>query len=180
MPTHNNDSKKKFLNEHFAYEVQMIIAAHQIHNAGATLFQANQIEIVKYIWYKNIGIEGVLMHVRNLIEFYFDPVDNSGKYAKALDYLPDVWATQLEEYKKNNPNVMEVVNNIRDRTNDEIVHLGWERLNKTPLNKGWRLDDISIQFIGLALAFINLIKADGKYYGEGLRQLESQIQVFYT
>lgn len=157
----------------------MLISAHQIHNAGATLFQANQIELTKYIWYKNLGIEGVLMHTRNLIEFFFDPIDNDGKYARALDYLPGAWAKFISDYKKDSDK-MEIINTIRARTNDEIVHLGWERLNKTPLTKGWRLDEVALEFIRLSIAFINLIREDSKYYGDGMKQVESLIHVFYT
>ena len=170
---------KIFLNEHFVYEVQMLISAHQLHNSAATLFQANQIEMTKYIWNKNIGIEGVLMHVRNLTEFFFDKPDKKEKYARALHYLPN-WLSEIEKVKENNKELMPTINTIRDRTDDEIVHLGWERLNKTQLTRGWSLDQIALSFINLSLVFIDKIEKDGIYYGDGLNRLKYLIYSLYT
>ncbi len=49
MPIPNDEGKKLFLNEHFVYEVQGIVAARQLHYYALTSYSLNQMDAMKYM-----------------------------------------------------------------------------------------------------------------------------------
>jgi hypothetical protein len=167
MPVPNDEGKKKFLNEHFVYEVQGIVGARQLFYYALNSYSLNQMDTMKYMAYKNTALDNTLMHARNLVEFLFFSLDKEEKTARAKDYLSD-WAPEMkDEIKKFN-----------SRVNDEITHLGWARLERDNATKGWDMNKLTNELIVVVLDFIGKVKADGRYYGDGVWALAEQLYMF--
>lgn len=165
-----SDNKKKlYVNEHFAYEVESLVNAQQFYVTTQALYQTNKIDINRYLAYNNIAIESVLMHSRNLVEFLFYPIDNKDEYARAKYFVTD-WSEQMSDQIKK----------FSERVNDEIVHLGWARLNKTPLTKGWKLIELGTEIINVSMKFLYKVEANGTYYEDGLKRLKTYVLLFYN
>jgi sensor histidine kinase YesM len=167
MTIPNDEGKKYFLNEHFLYEVLGIIGARQLMAFANTSYFLNPLDSNKYLTYKNISLDNMFLHSRNLLEFFFYSPDKEEKTARASDFIP-TWKIEMSPEIKL----------FNERVHGEIIHLGWARLDKGPATKGWDLNKLASEFIYISLDFMDKIRTDVKYYGEGLKILEGQLHAF--
>jgi hypothetical protein len=116
--------KTDYLNEHFVYEAQELVSCGLFHASILKHTRAMR-ERMLYEVFVNISLDHTLLHARNLLEFPFYKEDGDGKYARAVSYVTD-WVR---------PPMTPNLSLLERRVNDEITHLGWNRLNVRPEEK---------------------------------------------
>lgn len=143
--------KRKYLNDHFPYEVYELVGARSFHN---NLPANNQ-------FIKNMSIEHSCLHARNLYEFYFDNPDSSKLVAK--DYNAN-WAASKD------------TKNLKDfakRVNNEVSHLGFLRYTDAK-DKGWDIIGLIDEILVLTKRF--LTDLDPKYQDTEIIKLKADLE----
>jgi hypothetical protein len=158
--------KVEFLNEHVCYEAEELLLCHAFIYS-LTLHQAEIEKRGLYPALQNTGLEHFGLHARNLLEFLFYPHDNSGKYARAVDYLKG-W----NDIRQRTPNIKI----LEKRVNAELTHLSWDRLLVKPEKKGWQPLLITQDLLDVFETF--LAKIDDHYKLERAKQLQAGLAVY--
>lgn len=115
----NND--KKFLDEHFYYELWML------HDSFKNLQKS---KVPSYPC--NLFLEATLIHFRCLTEFYY--YDKSyPSDARAYEFVANIQKWQSD--RKNRDFVISKFG--WDRLNQELAHLTWNRIAGIPPEKDW-------------------------------------------
>lgn len=119
------EDKKKFLAEHFKYEVDMA-------------FYLGIVLIKNLYSDENVNsalLESSLFHIRNLIEFFY--FEKSSKYklddSRATDFFDE--DCKWEDIK---PYIKVVIDFVVNRTGKEMAHLTYKRLEGNKETKTWR------------------------------------------
>lgn len=129
---------KKFLGEHFCYEVEMLIFSIQ------RLSEANQRKEVGDI---NMSLETFLLHSRNLIEFFYFPP--SKEYARAVDFI------SLKTWDKVRPPKNEKIETFLARANHEVSHLTYKRLYGDTNEKKWNWGEYFLVLFNITKVFLD-------------------------
>lgn len=131
---------KKFLNEHFCYEVEMLYSA---------VVSLKYYSIATSRRGTNISLENFLFHGRNLLEFfYYKPKNN---YAKATHYIEsDKWQQTRPEKTKN-------IIELERRISKEVVHLTFDRISGAPPEKQWDWPSCFNDLLAVIKIFLNLL-----------------------
>ena len=149
------EEKKLYLEEHFYYEVMMM------------LFSYKKSENSKYITTDfredNLAIEGFLLHVRGLIEFFFYSAVK--KDARAYEFV--------ENWNDIQPKIKDEMILIKDRIDKELAHLTWGRKDPNNPDKNWDLDSIYIKMLKTLKVFIENLGDNLK--GKNMRALVSYL-----
>ncbi len=149
------EEKKQFLEGPFFYEVTMLIYSY---------FKLLQLKIINIESEKNIAIETFIMHCRNLYEFYFLNSRIKNDDAKFFDYI------SVDNFNKIKDNLYLNSCNFKDKSNKQLAHLTYTRLEYDTLEKKvWEIEKIMKDFVVLTKYFINDLCNDFK--GENINYL---------
>ncbi len=119
----SEEDLKKFINEHFVYEVDML------YYAATKLLDLNK-SASSSINEINLTLEAVVIHGRNLVEFFY--YDNDDKnYARAFHFI------NKSEWSKQRPAITNPISELRNRSSVEMAHLTYNRIEGTPPEKNW-------------------------------------------
>jgi hypothetical protein len=134
---------KKFLDEHFTYEVEMVSYAIVSWKKYHQPFDQNGI---------NMSLECLFFHGRNLLEFfYYKPAKD---YSRAPHFIDD------NKWKLTRPDKTKNVLELEKRTSNEVVHLTYKRMAGSPPEKQWDpigcFKDLTI----ITKEFLNLLPDD--------------------
>lgn len=162
-PTNRSENeRKKFLNEHFCYEVIMLL------NAIGEYAKACKSEGKKKQVYVNLAIEDILVHGRLLREFFYSEDRKKDDDAHPIDFVRDFSRWEAERPKETK-NIMKMV----ERANKEIMHLTYKRHYGTPEKKKWYFGPIATDLCKIVQVFLKHI--DKKYWDSPLEQLQADI-----
>ena len=145
--------------EHLAYEIAMLLGTAE------ELQTAPESDITK-----NALLESFAIHARSLFAFYF----GGRRYCSdviAQDYVDD-WNTVR-------PGISPILNDVKSRTDKEIVHLTTERMPGIQLLKNWNYGDISHEFHNVTRIFIQHAKPQkmGPDFLELIPRVSGEIKV---
>jgi hypothetical protein len=158
--------KIEYLNEHVCYEAEELMFCHaflvSVFMHKTELEQRGLLEALR-----NTSLEHFGLHARNLLEFLF--YGSLEGYARATDYIAG-WANI--RIKTQNIRVLE------RRVNAEIAHLGWERLNVKPEEKGWEPLLIAQDLLDTYELFLS--KLDDHYKQERVKRLQFNLSHYKT
>jgi hypothetical protein len=157
----NEDTKIRYINEHFVYEVEeLLFSALFFISVEARAKELSEKKLLPV--FRNAAIDHALLHARNLLEFYYYG-HKEQMYARARAYVGS-WKSPAKT-----PNVKK----LEARVNDEVTHLGWKRLDVKLEDKPWHLLDVINELLDTTAEF--LVQLDRKFYREGLKMLESEM-----
>jgi len=157
VPT--EEEKAIFLNEHVSYEIMELLncclfwGSSQRHSN--TINSRGQGQV-----FLNIAIDHLLLHARNLLEFFCYKKAEDTAYASAESHIPE-WTK---------PTLSPAMLGVQRRVNVEITHLVWKRLEiKTIEDKLWNPLDIADGFLVIINKFVSDL--DKKYYRQEFQSL---------
>ena len=156
--------KKKFINWLFVHEVRLLRSVNgfrnQLPEIGRKLGQ-NQDE---YNFLSTVVVVNLLIHARNLREFFYASGDSRTAYAK--DYVD--WKT---------PPKTENIKELEARINHEIMHMDWESVDKYDLAKSWKdLDGVVKDLQVVAKKFLSeLDRQHPDYFEVNLKNLKATL-----
>lgn len=174
--TMTNGERIDYLKEHFMYEVHMLffsliqsiliieklksketMVLNKINKTENELDELNELNK-----WKNITIECLLMHARNLLEFFYDEKKMTSDRIQAWHFYENI-----ESWKRICPQKTIDINNLSRRVNTEVTHLGSKRT--TIINeKQWNLTQINHDFMDIVKCFIENIPS--KYKSDELKK----------
>jgi len=111
--------KNELLCEHLMYEIEMLNFSYHLWCNS----QGRQSVI-------NLCIDNMLLHSRNLMEFFYYSRNKKQQYARAVDYINNFANKIPAKYNK-------IKKDIQRRANPEVMHLGYKRISGTPPEKAW-------------------------------------------
>ncbi len=152
----------RFINDQFSYEVTQLIYGGQFYCSvlkHKDRFQNN----TQFTIFKNIAIEHILLHSRNLLEFFYYRGEEA-KYARAYEYVKG-WSAGDKSA---------IIKELERRVNEEISHLSWKRLGVKPEEKSWDLIDLINSFVNTTKDFLN--RVDSELCKEGVSLLKSELE----
>lgn len=164
----NDEEKWDMLNEHFLYEVMMLFDSLRL------LLTRNLINNLFHVDIWNLLFEGVLLHARNLDDFFFYNFKKNGE----LKYEDDACAEQFVKsgitWELVRPNTIPLsVVDFRHRVSKQLAHLTYKRIKGNPPEKSYNYGEIAIFYLKVVQIFLNNI--DEKYFGEKLKILLIQL-----
>jgi hypothetical protein len=120
-----------FAGEHLEYEAQMFLAARNklFLSAPPQPLPRGPDEAFN----RNLLIESCVLHLRNLIDFFYPPSSPQPDDVTAADYVPG-W---------NSPPAPPILRDARNRANKELAHLTLKRKMGAPPDKAWDFADLS-------------------------------------
>lgn len=157
--------KINYISEHFSYEVSEMMYAGQFWLSLITHKKEFK-NTFTYDVFRNMIIDHLLLHARNLLEFFYYKGDED-KYAK-----PDFYARSWET-----PEKTPQISILEKRVNSEITHLGLSRLDVTVEEKPWELAKLVNELLQISEQFLD--KLEPEYYNELLKILRSEIKKCY-
>lgn len=139
-----NHQLLEFSGEHVFYEILMFFYCTQELNK---LYISNYDSINQL--YKNIIIEGFVLHLRNILAFlYLTKIKDDDVVAEYFFGNPNDW-------KKIRPGLPIILRNSMTRANKELAHLTTKRITGTPSQKSWPIKEISKEIISILKLFIS-------------------------
>lgn len=146
---------RAFAEEHLEYEVHMLLSA------ANGLAQANHSQFVN-----NAFLECFTIHLRALIDFLWDPANLHEDDAIASDFFKTSkgWEDIRPEFPLN-------LEPARCRTNKEIAHLTYARMDVTPEIKVWNFAKMTAAIVPVLKLFVE--NADSSRIGTALKDLRS-------
>lgn len=150
----DDEEKKRYLREHFYYEVKMLdFAAAKLAEFAPT-----------DIWNRNMALETFLLHARNLKEFfYYKPCK---PYLRAYDFVENE-----TEWDRDKPaEKTHWIKEVEGRADKELVHLTHGRIYGTPPEKKWDYGTIQRDFLKVVKHFLDHLPE--KYIDERLRKIK--------
>lgn len=130
----SQDQLQKIAFEHISYEIEMF------EYAGDQLLKGDL-----STGDKNAMLETFLLHARCLYDFLYPP-----KELRIDDVLADDFFDNPDKLRSKIPPKLSISSYLKSRTGKEIAHLTYGRLNVTPEEKQWRVDEVHNQ-IGEAM-----------------------------
>jgi hypothetical protein len=143
----------KGASEHVAYEIGMFYATHGLLMGDAIVGRLH-----------NAVLESFAIHVRNLVEFLFDPPEKDDIRAEHYFKDPKTW----HGLRGKKP---EELTAAQKQANKQISHLTYARVGA---DKGWFVGDLSFTLHGPLRLFLD--KAEEDLMGEPLRELKKQVR----
>jgi len=133
--------REAFLEEHFYYEVSMLIfAVHrlfEITHSG----RRDQSSI-------NMALETLLLHARNLREFFY------AKPRRRDDARPEDFVGDIDKWKRERPEETDLIKEVRERANKELAHLTYKRHYGIPPKKQWNYGAAQTDFLKVVKVFL--------------------------
>jgi hypothetical protein len=119
-----------FAGEHLEYEAQMFLAARDklFQSAAPKLHPGNPAEAFN----RNVLIESCVLHLRNLLDFFYPPSSSQSDDVSAADYIPG-W---------NSGPLPRILEDAHKRANKELAHLTLKRKPGAPPDKAWDFAEI--------------------------------------
>ena len=152
-----SEEKKNYLEKHFTYEMEMLIFSCEFLKREAT----DQMRI-------NLGLENFLLHGRSLLEFfYYDPHD---KYLRAINFIP--------KFKQIRPEKTLNLCELERRASDEIIHLGYLRIDRTDIVKQWNWGKTLVDFLAVGKVFLDHLS--NEYFGEKMETIKRSIDTIFA
>lgn len=130
--------------EHLAYEIQMFFATAQILSRLSPPANPPDREIVV----NNVYIESFVIHLRNLIEFFYPQRIKNSVIAEYFFVNPTDW-------KHIRPKIPKTLKDARERSHRELAHLTTDRLSVPPSAKRWPVISLAKQIKDLVEQFVN-------------------------
>ena len=158
---YTEDEKRALLNEHFRYEVAMLVPS-----SGLMKVYTDNQSVADAI--NSISIESFLMHLRNLLEFLQYIRTKSPDTAVAQDFMVEGRDWERIKREKN----LELGFDIR-RIQKEISHLTYDRV-KNP-KTSWDRIGILRNIWYIASTFLD--NCDERYVGAELKELKTTLDV---
>ena len=153
------EEKKELLKEHFLYEITMIemIVKHHMDIRNSHIEDQ---------FAKNIIVEIVTLHGRNLLEFFYHN-KNKQDYAHAFHFMKKdvVW-------KDIRPEKTESIRILEKRVNLEITHLTYKRIAGLPEHKKWVLKILYDDLMKVVCIFVNNVAEE--YFDDRLRDFKER------
>lgn len=161
----SDEEKRELLNEHFFYEFMMM---------RGTLIRSNSLrnitlpydENLVFPLGNNIYVEEILLHARNLLEFfYYD--DTKQDKASAIEFMKNdaKWQDIRPDKAK-----MKGIALVQKRADCELAHLTYRRFAGTPPKKSFDLVQIYKDFRGVVNIFLENI--DSNYSNKNTEKLK--------
>lgn len=153
----NIDQKRDFLSEHFFYEVVMV------YESVLLLGKKGETSL------NNMALETLALHSRILLEFFYEE-KKRGDDSRAVDFYDEeiIW----DSIKINIDDTRTLVNL---RTNKEITHLTYKRINDGTPDKGWLMQKHTVNILKVCNLFIENLP--NKYLSDNLRSLNNMIKI---
>ena len=153
-------SKKRYLKEHFIYEVKEL--HHYITKFNLIKEQKETLSRGLYVMLRNMEIEHTLLHIRVLYEFYF--INSTRGYPRAENFIDTKFNSKFDGYK-GKPSYFQHGRDLNksfyDKVNNQVTHLGSQRtINK--IRKQWHLVGLVKDTLTITKEF--LTKLDSYYY----------------
>ena len=161
----SGQKEKAFLEEHFYYEVSMLIFAvrrlFEITRNG----RRDQNSI-------NMALETLLLHARNLREFFY------AEMRQKDDARPENFAGDIDKWKRERPEETDLIKEVRERANKELAHLTYKRYYGTPPQKQWNYEAVQTDFLKVVKVFLENVPQ--RYWGPNLHTLKQMIDRHIT
>lgn len=152
----DKEDLKKFLDEHFTYEVEMLYHAIVKWKKYHQPFDQNEI---------NMSLECLFFHGRNLLEFfYYKPVKG---YSRATHFVDE------NKWKQTCPSKTKNILELERRTSNEVVHLTYNRIAGSPPEKQWDPIGCFKDLIAITKNFLNLLP--NELQGERIISLKNNV-----
>jgi len=110
--------------EHVAYEFDMFLWSARLCASGAQLQAPSPSDTIRL---SNVLLEGFVIHLRNVIDFFFLEKPKATDVVAADFCASGVWQ----------PEISGTLDAARVRANKEIAHLSTARIAGAPVSKGW-------------------------------------------
>lgn len=149
--TRSSEEKRKFLDEHFRYEVDML------YHSFVKLVEFQQASDQPSI---NMALETFIFHARNLMHFLYEDSRRKKRDARAYDFLPskDVWRSAR-------PKKTASLQMVEERVDPEMAHLTYKRPYGTPEKKQWPCGNILTDLIKVVNVFLEQLPDEYKING---------------
>jgi hypothetical protein len=131
--------KIRYLEEHYAYEVQELLTCIWFFVTAKRHSGDNDLRQ----FLENAGLDHFLLHARNLLEFYYEQ-NRPRIYAHASDFVSG-WRP---------PKRTPAIRKLGSRVYGEVTHLAWMRLQVPLSGKGWDLPQIALDLLTTTRRFI--------------------------
>ncbi|MEK6932175.1 MAG: hypothetical protein AABW56_00060 [Nanoarchaeota archaeon] len=155
----NQKDKLDMIREHFYYEVFMLIG---IRNYLVDYFTGrNQLFVI----HQNIIINSILLHSRNLLEFFYYPKDKNNNYARAKDFVSNWDKVVIKKIAS--------LIELEKRTSNECLHLTYNRIAGVEHRK-WDLISTSNDLLILVKLFLDNLPKE--YFDGRLTQLHNNLK----
>lgn len=132
------------ISKHLYYEYSMFIAITEEMITGYPPGLIN-----------NALLQSFTVHVRNLVDFLY-PKDKPQKD----DVIAEHFFYNSEDWLRFRPPITILLKEAKSRTNKEMAHLTYSRLNITPLQKRWAFSNIAINMRDCFDVFIKNVNRD--------------------
>jgi len=149
--------KREMIQEHFAYELVNLLNIEILRKVNWSNENSRQISI-------NIFVDNILLHSRNLFEFFYDNNAKKTNFAYANHFIPN--------WKEIRPIKTEQIKQMEKRINNECTHLTYKRLVGIEHN-GWILNDLRLDFFNVVKIFLDNLSQG--YFNENLKILHKQV-----
>ena len=147
----SDDEKKEWLNDHFVYEIEMLMFPSKIGILPPLL--------------NNAMLESFLIHARCLFEFFYDEENPK--------YTADARATHfVNNWKELRPKTVNI-EMIKKRTGRELAHLTYDRKSDNDTAKQWNVLQIYTQLISIINLFLK--KIPEKFLGKKTNELKFKV-----
>jgi len=178
-----DDDKKRYLEEHFFYEVRMLMYSFEqltkssnIGGEHKTSFTDVSTPGIQQAWesgsrdilFLNMALETFLLHARNLREFFYGDRKRFPDDARSSDFS-DLWETLR-------PKESMEIERIRDQAGEELAHLTYKRMHGTPPGKEWSYRKIFSEFLEVIRIFLKNLPE--KYFNKNLIILMAEVKRF--
>lgn len=102
---------------------------------------------------KSCFLEVFTLHFRNLYDFLYDRKPKPDSVISS-EFFPDpmIWRNKRRQIKS-----MKSLDGARKRTNTEVSHLSWDRLDVTEEKKDWRFEEIFNSLNQILIEFIAVV-----------------------
>lgn len=135
------------MSEHLYYEYDMMIRTANM------LMQKNVLNSWFSISLKNALVESFSIHVRNLIQFFYNDTTDQDDLL-AIHYFED-----KEQWIGIRGELTSTLKTAKKKANKQISHLTFTRLTNKP-GKNWEVEKIAKELIGLMSKFIETTNSD--------------------
>jgi hypothetical protein len=183
----NDEDKRIYVEEHFCYEVEMLLYAFMQLGGGTSMrMETNNLilattlvttlSVVEYNKkqsidqnFSNMAQETFLLHARNLREFFYRDDKQRLDDARAFEFFID-----KDSWRKLRPNETDSIKEVKNRADKELAHLTYKRISGTPPEKLWDYRKIFFDFIEVIEVFLKQLPE--KYFGQNSRNLAHKME----
>lgn len=144
----SDNDKAKYLNEHFYYEVDMLI--YSVMKLNKTMCHSEN----------NLALDSFAIHTRTLYGFFSNAENTYNQKDDALaEHFISISKDQWDELIKSEIEILDKLE-VSYKTNKQVAHLTYKRLEYDKTNKGWEINPIACSILQITLYFIDNIKPE--------------------